>query len=152
MSAADRLIIGTLNAWGRRDVLCGAALVSSWYFLSLLGGLDAGGGYAESVLAPAVLVMLGIGLLATPLASIATSGVPAADAGVASGVISTCRTMGGALGLAVLATVAASRTGGSGRPEALASGYALAFQVGVAILVACALLMLLVLREGLRPR
>ena len=39
-----------------------------------------------------------------------------------------------------------------GRPEALATGCALAFQVGVAVLLACALLMLLVSREGFRPR
>jgi len=190
--------------------LCGAALVSSWYFLSLhtqnvlhltplqtglafvplsiaaavgailaprlmarlgarnaaltgvlmaaagyiwLSDLDADGGYVQTVLAPAIVVMLGIGLLATPLASIATSGVPADDAGIGSGVINTCRTMGGALGLAILATLAAAHTAGSRGPQALASGYALAFQIGAAVLVFCALLMLATLRgESETPR
>jgi hypothetical protein len=92
-----------------------------------------------------------LGLLGTPLAAIATAGPSTRDAGVASGLVNTSRTMGGSLGLAVLVTVAASHTAGETSPAALASGYALAFRVGAATLVACALLMRVTL-PAVRPR
>ncbi|MER7046665.1 MFS transporter [Streptomyces jumonjinensis] len=101
------------------------------------------GGYLATILGPGVLMMMGIGLAATPLAVLATSGADPGDAGLVSGMINTSRTMGGALGLAVLSTVAASRTAGSADPADLVAGYALAFRVGTGLLLACAVLSLL---------
>ena len=58
------------------------------------------------------------------------------DAGLASGLVNTTVQVGGAIGLAVLATLAAGRTGASTAPEALLSGYHLAFLVGAGVLLA----------------
>lgn len=103
--------------------------------------MTAEGSYATTILVPGVLMMLGAGLASTPLAALATSGAAPGEAGLVSGLVNTSRTMGGSLGLAVLSTLAAARTAGSGSPEALTEGYALAFRVGTGVLVAGVLLM-----------
>ncbi|MER6709892.1 MULTISPECIES: MFS transporter [unclassified Streptomyces] len=103
--------------------------------------MTADGSYATAILIPGVLMMLGAGLAATPLASLATSGAPAGEAGLVSGLVNTSRTMGGSLGLAVLSTLAAARSAGSTTPQALTEGYASAFRVGAAVLAAGVLLM-----------
>ncbi len=103
--------------------------------------MTAEGSYATTILVPGVLMMLGAGLASTPLAALATSGAAPGEAGLVSGLVNTSRTMGGSLGLAVLSTLAAARTAGSGAPEALTEGYALAFRVGTGVLVAGVLLM-----------
>lgn len=105
--------------------------------------MTADGSYLTDVLGPGIVMMTGIGLVATPLSTLATSGANPSDAGLVSGLINTSRTMGGALGLAVLATVAAARTAGGTSPEELTAGYALAFRVGAGVLLVGAVLMLL---------
>jgi EmrB/QacA subfamily drug resistance transporter len=115
--------------------------------LLLIGtGLAAGGfawlsqihsqsSYLSHVLGPGCIISLALGVLFTPLASAATSGVDFSEAGLASGVLNTSRQMGGSVGLAALATVAIDRThsvlaGGRGSVSsavALTSGYARAF-------------------------
>jgi hypothetical protein len=99
--------------------------------------------YLTAIMVPGILMMLGAGLAATPLASLATSGAAPGEAGVVSGLINTSRTMGGSLGLAVMSTVAAAGTDGGRGPEALTDGYALAFRASTAVLVGGAVLMLL---------
>ena len=93
-----------------------------------LSDIDAHGTYLRTLLVPGVLVTLGVGLSFTPLAWAATAGVPRAQAGLASGLINTTRQVGGALGLAVLSTVAADYTRSllisEGQPPAAASGQA----------------------------
>ncbi|MCX2179565.1 MFS transporter [Streptomyces sp. SKN60] len=103
--------------------------------------MTADGHYLTAILLPGILMMFGIGLGSTPLAVLATTRVPTADAGLASGLINTSRTMGGALGLATLSTVAASVTFGATTPEALTAGYAAAFRVAACVLVATAVVM-----------
>ncbi|MFD7284463.1 MFS transporter [Streptomyces sp. NPDC059863] len=110
--------------------------------------MTADGTYLSSILGPGLLMMTGLGLAATPLAALATAGAAADDAGLVSGLINTSRTMGGALGLAVLSTVAASRTAGGTSPEALTEGYAMAFRTGGGVLLAGVVLMLLWLPRG----
>ncbi|MEV0183103.1 MFS transporter [Streptomyces sp. NPDC050625] len=104
--------------------------------------MSAHGGYLTAIMFPGILMMLGAGLAATPLASLATSGAAPGDAGVVSGLVNTSRTMGGSLGLAVMSTIAAARTGSGGGAEALTDGYALAFRTGTAVLLGGAVLML----------
>ncbi|MCP9213077.1 MFS transporter [Streptomyces sp. NEAU-Y11] len=108
--------------------------------------MDADGTFLGTVLGPAVVMSLGSGLLMTPLAAAATSGATASDAGLVSGLVNTSRQMGGALGLSVLATVAAERIssvrGDGGTAErALAAGYAQAFTVATGIIGAAVVLM-----------
>ena len=121
--------------------------------VAVLGALVAASGFAwqstmsedgsllTDIVLPGMVMMLGSGTALTPLASLATSGVGAADTGIVSGIANTSRTMGGSLGLAVTATIAATRTDGGTSPAALTDGYALAFRTCAAVLTAGALLM-----------
>ncbi|MEU4347456.1 MFS transporter [Streptomyces sp. NPDC023838] len=106
--------------------------------------------YWMSVLVPGVLMMTGAGLATTPLASLATSGAAPGEAGLVSGLINTSRTMGGALGLAILSTVATARTGDSLTPETLTDGYALAFRTGGFVLLTSTLVALVWLPRATR--
>ena len=109
------------------------------------GTMGADGTYLGTILGPGILMAFGAGLTATPVASIATSGADPDDQGLVSGLINTSRQMGGALGLSILSTVAASRMeGGHGR-SAPVSGYGLAFHVGGLLLVAAIVLMVVAL-------
>jgi MFS family permease len=99
------------------------------------------------------LIGLGIGSAFMPLLSIAMAHVPSADAGLGSGIVNVSQQVGGALGLAVLGTIATNRTHaleGSGHPltESLIAGYHLAFVIGAGS-VAAGVVGALVL---LRPR
>jgi hypothetical protein len=71
---------------------------------------------------------------------------------VVSGLVNTSRVMGGSLGLAIMSTIAASRTGDSVSGEDLTAGYALAFRVSGVMLLAGALLMLLWLPRRISRR
>jgi sugar phosphate permease len=93
------------------------------------------GSVAADVLPGMLLLGLGTGLAFNPLLLAAMNDVPATDSGVASGIVSTAFVMGGALGLAIIASVAAARTsalqaGGVGPLAALNAGYHVAFLVG----------------------
>jgi hypothetical protein len=102
--------------------------------------ITAGGGYLGEVLVPSLLVSLGMGLAFVPATIAAVSGVERHEAGLASGLVNTSRLVGGALGLAILAALATSRTksdvqsaGGHITTQvthaALTSGFKLAFLV-----------------------
>jgi hypothetical protein len=87
-----------------------------------------------------VLVGIGAGLSFPSLMMLAMSGATPEDAGLASGLVNTTAQVGGALGLAVLATLATSRTedllaAGDATPAALTGGYHLAFIVGAGLVV-----------------
>jgi MFS family permease len=92
---------------------------------------------------PYVLIGLGMGLAVTPIAVAGTAGIPRADAGLASGLLNTSRTIGASIGLAVLATLAATRTThvltrtvptAAHTATALTDGYTLAFTVATIVL------------------
>ncbi|MFG2328333.1 MFS transporter [Streptomyces sp. NPDC048604] len=127
---------------GARSLAVLGALVAATGF-GWQSTMTADGSFLATILGPGVLMMAGMGLVITPLASLATSGTAPGEAGLVSGLVNTSRTMGGALGLAVLSTVAASRTGGRTSPEALTEGYALAFRTATGVLLAATVLMLL---------
>ncbi|MCW5249126.1 MFS transporter [Streptomyces sp. SHP 1-2] len=141
-----------MRAMGARNVaVLGTFLAAAGF--AWQSTMTADGGFVTAILVPGALMMLGAGLAGTPLASLATSGSAPGDAGLVSGLINTSRTMGGSLGLAVMATIAAARSGGeSAGPEALTEGYALVFRVGSVVLVVAVLLMWLWLPpRGKRP-
>src|SRR5438067_3358436 len=114
-----------------------------------LGPTDAS--YAIHFLFPLALLGLGGGLSFPALTIIAMSGVSPADAGMASGVLNTTGQVGGALGLAVLATLAGWRTlslagDGAATAVALAGGYHLAWLAGAGAVIATLTLVVTVLR------
>ncbi|MGX1269645.1 Na+/melibiose symporter-like transporter [Streptomyces phaeoluteigriseus] len=131
-----------MRALGARTVAALGAVTAAAGF-GWQSTMTADGAYVTAIMLPGVLMMLGAGLSATPLASLATAGAAPGEAGLVSGLVNTSRTMGGSLGLAVLSTLAAARTAGRGTPEALTDGYALAFRTGAAVLVLGVALMLI---------
>jgi MFS family permease len=100
-----------------------------------------------------VLLGIGAGMAFNPLLLAAMGDVPQEEAGLASGVVNTAFMMGGALGLAVLASLAASRTetltnDGSSELAALAGGYHAAFLVGAIFAASAAAIGALMLRPA----
>jgi predicted MFS family arabinose efflux permease len=119
--------------------------------LFLLMDVHSGGSYVADVLPGGILAALGLGLSLVPATIAAVSGVPAKESGLASGMLNTSRLIGGALGLAVLSTIAASRTRadllvGASNPAALSGGFRMAFAVAAGLSVLGALAAALLLR------
>jgi predicted MFS family arabinose efflux permease len=117
--------------------------------------LQPGGTYVSDLLPGMILASIGMGLTFVPITLIATSGIPDVDAGLASGLYNTSQQIGGALGLAVLSTLAVSATddtlsSSGGQPtrdeqaQALVDGFHVAY-VGSAVLIGVAALLLLLL-------
>src|SRR5207302_8057880 len=92
----------------RRVPLIGIALAAGGLFL--LGQVPTQGHYATDLLPGLLLMSVGMGLTFVPLTLIATTNIAPEDAGLASGLLNTTQQVGGALGLAALSTLAASRT------------------------------------------
>jgi EmrB/QacA subfamily drug resistance transporter len=144
------IILGTqvTTRWlGNRDarVVISSALLLSVAGFVLLWQSDAETGYVMGVAIPGVLVMFGAGVAFPPIIGAATAGVGPRQHGVASGVLNTTRMVGGALGLAVLATVAASRTsdvagGAPADADALVAGFQVAYLIAAAMMVLAAAL------------
>ncbi|WP_037669303.1 DHA2 family efflux MFS transporter permease subunit [Streptomyces griseus] len=126
---------------GARTVAVLGTLVAATGF-AWQSTMSAHGAFVTAIMIPGILMMLGAGLGATPLAALATSGAAPGEAGLVSGLVNTSRVMGGSLGLAIMSTLAAARTGGGETPEALTAGYASVFRTGTVVLVAGAALML----------
>jgi sugar phosphate permease len=116
-----------------------------------LTGVAPGGSYLSSVLLGAVLSALGMGLSLVPSTIVSMQGVPRQQSGLASGLLNTSRLVGGALGLAVLSTIAASRTRGdvgAGAAQALTNGFGIAFWIAALFLISGAIVALLFLRPA----
>jgi EmrB/QacA subfamily drug resistance transporter len=108
--------------------------------------------YAVDLLPPMLLIGLGAGLGFPSLMTLAMSGATASDSGLASGLVNTSVQVGGAIGLAVLATLATERTdsqlsSGDSTASALNSGYHLAYLVGVGLVLVAIGVAVGVLRE-----
>ncbi|HEY8860656.1 MAG TPA: MFS transporter [Candidatus Limnocylindria bacterium] len=104
--------------------------------LALLGRAPVAGVYAIDVLPAMLLIAVGGGLGFLPLILIATGEATPQDSGLVSGLVSTSQMVGGAIGLAVLVSLAAARTGGATDPAALNDGYHVAFLAAAALTVA----------------
>jgi predicted MFS family arabinose efflux permease len=103
------------------------------------------GTYASSVLGPSILAGIGLGASFVPVTIAAVTGTEPHEAGLASGLINTTQQVGGALGLAILASIANSSTSaafktGADKATALTQGFADAFTVGACFAVAGAVL------------
>jgi EmrB/QacA subfamily drug resistance transporter len=111
------------------------------------------GSYAVDILPAMILMGFGTGLAFPSLMTLAMSGATPSDSGLASGLVNTSIQVGGAIGLAVLATLATERTNGliaDGEPaaSALNSGYHLAYVIGAVLVTVAIVLAVTVLRSG----
>jgi EmrB/QacA subfamily drug resistance transporter len=117
--------------------------------LLLLTQLPVDGSYVADVLPAIVLSSLGMGAVFMPLTLIATTGLKDSDQGLASGLFNTSQQIGGALGLAILSTLATSKmsSAGGSETEALVTGFHWAFGAGAVIMIAALVVMLSLLRK-----
>jgi EmrB/QacA subfamily drug resistance transporter len=133
---SERLI---MRFGARRTLLPGLVLVAVG--LVLFTRVPVHASYARDVLPTMILLGAGVGAAFPALMKLAMSGATPRDAGLASGLVNTTVQVGGALGLAVLATLAATQTKhelahGSSTAAALTSGYHVAFWVGTGLVLA----------------
>ena len=111
--------------------------------LAWFSQVSPGGSYVSDVLGPSVIAAVGAGMVFVPVTISSVAGVAEQDSGLASGLINTSQQIGGAVGLALLSTLANTRTddlAGSGRPDAsaLTEGFQLAFLGGAGFAVVAA--------------
>jgi MFS family permease len=143
------LVMGTLSIrysellimrfGARQTLLPGMVLIAAGLALFTRAPVD--GSYVRDVLPVMILLGFGIGVSFPALMTLAMSGATREDAGLASGLVNTTAQVGGALGLAVLATLSTTRSdslleGGKSTAAALTGGYHLAFLIGAALVVA----------------
>jgi MFS family permease len=110
------------------------------------------GTYAANLLPGFLIIALGMALCFVPISIAALAGVKQAEAGLASGLINTSQQIGGALGLAILSTIAASRSGSDPDKGELVHGFHWAFGGAAAFVVASLVALVALLRAGDVPR
>ena len=149
---SERLI---MRFGARTTLLPGLVLIAAG--LVLFTRAPVHGNYVTDLLPTMILLGAGVGAAFPALMTLAMSGATQSDAGLASGLVNTTVQVGGALGLAVLATLAATRTDsllahGDSTAAALTSGYHLAFWIGAGLVVAAIVVALTVLQPEGRAR
>jgi MFS family permease len=127
----------------RAVVIGGVALSAAGLAVFAFAPLDAG--YVTTIFPAMLLIGIGMGVAFPSMMMFAMSGATSSDAGLISGLTNTTAQVGGAFGLAVLATISASRTrdvlaSGAGNATALAAGYHLAFGICAGCLVAAGII------------
>ncbi len=148
-AVASRLV----DRFTPKPVLLGGLLITIAGFV-LLATLSGHGDYGSRVVPAMILLGIGPGISFVPITIAGTSGVAPEDCGLASGLLNTTQQIGGALGLAILSTVAAHRTtsalhDGSAQPAALTHGFTGAFFVS-AVLIAVGAVLSIALLPGRR--
>jgi len=153
------LVMGTMSLrfsgplalrFGPRKILVASLLaIGGGLVLFSLSPVD--GTYALHILPPMILLGFGAGLGFPALMTLAMSGATPQDSGLASGLVNTSAQVGGAIGLAVLATLSAERTDGlladgETTANALNSGYHLAYLIGAAMVGVALLVVIGVVR------
>jgi EmrB/QacA subfamily drug resistance transporter len=139
---------------GARNLAVGGTMLGA-AGLAVLTQLPVHGSYVGNLLSGLFPMSVGMGLTFVPITLLATGGVTADDAGLASGLFNTAQQVGGSLGLAILSTLAASQTarvlhaGASDGAQLAArvSGYHVAFGVAAAMLAAAGVILALTLRR-----
>jgi hypothetical protein len=135
-------------------VIPGLALIAAG--LGWFARIPVDGAYVVDILPTMVLIGAGAGLTFPGLMTIAMSGATKSDAGLASGLVNTTLQVGGAIGLAVLATLATTRTDnliadGESGAAALTGGYHLAFLIGAGLVIGALAVAVTVLRSPAMP-
>jgi EmrB/QacA subfamily drug resistance transporter len=136
-------------------------LVAGMAFLSVgllyFTQVSVGGSYLGDLLPGFLLIAIGMGFSFVPISIAALAGVQPSEAGLASGLINTSQQIGGALGIAVVSSVASARTAdaaaaGAGRSDALVAGFQGALLLSVTVaLVGIAAALILIRRTDLEP-
>jgi hypothetical protein len=114
--------------------------------------VSVGGSYLGDLLPGFLVIAVGMAFAFVSISIAALAGVPAKDAGLASGLINTSQQIGGALGIAVLSSVAIAQSNdaakaGDAVPEALTSGFQAAFWVGAGVAAVGVLASLILVRK-----
>jgi EmrB/QacA subfamily drug resistance transporter len=128
-----------ITRFGARAVmLAGLTCIAAGLVLFVLSPMNAN--YVRDLLLPMVLLGVGAGLAFTSLSLIAMAGATPSDAGLASGLLNTTTQVGAALGLAVFATLATTRTGqlvaqGSSTAAALSGGYHFTWAISAGLVI-----------------
>ena len=140
-----------VNKVGVRPLIAGGMAILTVGML-LFTQVSVGGSYVADLLPGFLIVALGMALCFVPISIAALAGVQQAEAGIASGLINTSQQIGGAVGIALLSTIAISRTenevaAGTATPQALTSGFQLAFWVGAGIALAGVVAALTLIRQ-----
>ncbi|MEA2466368.1 MAG: hypothetical protein QOJ57_494 [Thermoleophilaceae bacterium] len=148
---SERLI---MRFGAKTTLLPGLGLIAIALVLFTRAPVD--GSYLQHVFPVMVLMGIGAGLSFPALMTLAMSGATPQDAGLASGLVNTSAQVGGALGLAVLATLSATRTvdltaAGHSTTAALTGGYHLAFVIGAALVAAALVVAAFVLEPAKQP-
>jgi MFS family permease len=140
-----------VNRVGVRPLISGGmALLAVGMLLFTQVPVD--GSYWTNLLPGFLLVAVGLAFCFVPISIAALAGVNRSEAGIASGLINTSQQIGGAVGIALLSTVAITRTEnevatGTAVPDAMTSGFQLAFWVGAAIAIAGVVASLALIRQ-----
>jgi EmrB/QacA subfamily drug resistance transporter len=153
-SGISQKLIPALGARETPVVGLGLAVVG----MLLLLRLQPDGSYVADLLPGILLTSIGMGLVFVPVTLIATSGLPAEDAGLASGLFNTSQQIGGALGLALLSTLATTKTtdtleslgrqpSPADQASALVQGFHVAYLAGAILLALAAIVLLVMLRR-----
>ncbi|WP_249997787.1 MFS transporter [Actinoplanes sp. M2I2] len=139
--------------FGPRPVLIGG-LTLLFAGLLLLASMPTTPSYWADMLPPLVVMGLGVGVTVPSIIMLAMAGAEPVDIGLVSGFSNTAQQAGGALGLSVLAAVAAARTAGqtsAGGTAALHAGYTQAFLVAAGFVLTALLIVVLALRHASAP-
>ncbi len=146
---AEKLI---MRFGARTTVIPGVSLVAVALFL-FATRTPVDGDYLTDLLPPFLLIAVGIGTAFPGIMTLAMSGATPEDAGLASGLVNTSMQVGGAVGLAVLATLSTERSenlvaSGTSTAQALTSGYHLAYLVGAGLAVIAVLIAIFVIQPA----
>jgi len=138
----------------RRTLIPGVCAIA--VSLLLFARVPVDGSYFPDLLPPFLLIGAGVGTAFPSIMTLAMSGATPSDSGLASGFVNTSMQVGGAIGLAVLATLSTERTqalldDGVARASALTSGYHLAYLIGAGLAACAVAIAVLVLREAGPP-
>jgi predicted MFS family arabinose efflux permease len=140
-----------VNRVGVRPLIAGGMAILAVGML-LFTQVSVDGTYVRNLLPGFLIIALGMALCFVPISIAALAGVQKAEAGIASGLINTSQQIGGAVGIALLSTIAISRTenevaAGTAVPQAMTSGFQLAFWVGAGIAIAGVVAALVLIRQ-----
>ena len=146
-SLSQRMARGVTRFGFKPFLIAGPLLTAA--SVSWLIRLPVHGNYWTDILPNVIMMPIGMAMTFMPLMVAATSGVREDEAGLASGLINTSQQMGGALGLAILSSVAASVAvhGGMQGPEAIVKGYRAAFMMAAAFILIATTIGFVLIRE-----